>query len=99
MKQISPAPVRKTIVVSAGIERAFVVFTSDIGRWWLKSHTLNQSAPQKDVVIEPKPQGRWFEVGADGTERQWGHVIEWEPPKRVLLAWQINANWQFVRHS
>lgn len=95
MKQISPAPVRKTIVVSAGIERAFVVFTRDIGRWWLKSHTLNKSAPQKDVIIEPKPQGRWFEVGADGTESQWGHVIEWEPPKRILLAWQINANWQF----
>jgi uncharacterized protein YndB with AHSA1/START domain len=22
-------------------------------------------------------------------------VIEWDPPGRVLLAWQINADWQF----
>jgi uncharacterized protein YndB with AHSA1/START domain len=95
MKQISPAPVRKTITVRTGIEHAFSVFTREMGRWWLKSHTLNTSSPQKDVIIEPKPNGRWYEFSADGSECQWGHVIEWDPPKRVLLAWQINADWQF----
>ncbi|MGE4249893.1 MAG: SRPBCC family protein [Parvibaculaceae bacterium] len=92
---ISPAPVRKSITVKTGIERAFKVFTQDMGRWWLKSHSLNQDSPQKDVIIEPMPKGRWYEVGADGSECQWGHVIEWHPPERVLLAWQINADWQF----
>lgn len=94
-RQISPAPVRKSITVKTGIERAFKVFTADMGRWWLKSHSLIQGSPQVDVVIEPKPEGRWYEVGADGSECQWGHVIEWHPPRRILLAWQLDADWQF----
>jgi uncharacterized protein YndB with AHSA1/START domain len=93
-RQISPAPVRKTIIVKAGIERAFAVFTQ-MGRWWLKSHSLNPATTQKDVVIEPRPQGRWYEIGADGTECQWGHVIDWDPPRRLVLAWQLSPDWQF----
>ena len=94
-RQISPAPVRKSIIVKTGIDRAFAVFTLNMGLWWLKSHTLNQKAPQKDVIIEPRPNGRWYELAADGSECPWGHVISWEPPARILLAWQINAEWQF----
>lgn len=94
-RQISPAPVRKSITVKTGIERAFKVFTADMGRWWLKSHSLIQGSPQLDVIIEPKPKGRWYEVVADGSQCQWGHVIEWHPPERILLAWQLNAEWQF----
>ena len=94
-RQISPAPVRKTITVRTGIERAFTVFTQEMGRWWLKSHSINPATTQKDVVIEPRPQGRWYEIGADGSECQWGHVIDWDPPHRLLLAWQLNPDWQF----
>jgi uncharacterized protein YndB with AHSA1/START domain len=94
-KHISPAPVRKTITVKTGIERAFTVFTQQMGRWWLKSHSINPATTQKDVIIEPTSKGRWYEVGADGSQCQWGHVIDWDPPHRLLLAWQINADWQF----
>lgn len=94
-KQIFPAPVRKTLTVKTGIERAFDVFTCDMGRWWLKSHSINKGTTQKDVIIEPKPKGRWYEIGADGSECQWGHVIAWDPPERVVLAWQLTADWQF----
>lgn len=94
-RQISPAPVRKTITVKVGIERAFTVFTQDMGRWWLKSHSINPATTQKDVVIEPRAQGRWYEIGADGSECSWGHVIDWDPPHRLVLAWQINPDWQF----
>ena len=94
-RQISPAPVRKSITVNAGLDRAFTVFTRDMGRWWLKSHTLNPASPQKDVIIEERPEGRWYELAADGSECPWGHVIAWEPPRRILLAWQINAEWKF----
>ena len=58
-RQISPAPVRKSITVKTGIERAFKVFTADMGRWWLKSHSLIKGSQQLDVIIEPKPKGRW----------------------------------------
>jgi uncharacterized protein YndB with AHSA1/START domain len=94
-RQISPGPVHKTVTVNAGIEQAFDVFARGMGRWWLRSHSINRGAAQTDVIIEPKPHGRWYEVGADGSECQWGHVIDWSPPERLLLAWQMNANWQY----
>ena len=37
---------------------------------------------------EPGVGGRLYEVTAAG-EQDWGRVLEWEPPSRFLLAWQI----------
>src|SRR5579883_1667812 len=53
------------------------------------------SSPQKDVVIEPAAGGRWFEIGEDGSQCNWGRVLAWEPPTRLLLAWQIDGNWKY----
>lgn len=91
---ITPAPVRKTFTVRATPERAFEVFATRMGQWWLKSHSLGKS-PLQDVRIEPWAGGRWYEQGEDGSECQWGHVIAWEPPGRLLLAWQLDAEWKF----
>ena len=91
---IKPAPVRRAITLAASPERAFKVFTSDIGRWWPPSHKIGAAA-FKSAVIEPRSGGRWFEVGEDGSECQWGDVLAWEPPSRLVLAWRIRADWQF----
>lgn len=93
-QRIAPAPIRKSIRVKATPDRAFAVFTASMGQWWLKSHSLLQS-PQQDVVIEPRDGGRWFEVGEDGSEYEWGRVLAWSPPERVMLAWQLNADWTY----
>ena len=42
-----------------------------------------------DVVFEPKSGGRIFEIGADGTEHDWGMVEVWDPPARIRYAWHI----------
>ena len=47
------------------------------------------------VVLEPRSGGRWFERGVDGSECQWGRVAAWDPPRKVVLLWQIGADWQF----
>ena len=95
MTTIAPAPVRKSIVVKAAPERAFAVFTANMGRWWLRSHSINGGVPMKDVIIEPRVGGRWYELGEDGSQCDWGKVLAWEPPRRVLLGWQINGAWKY----
>lgn len=93
-QRIAPAPIRKTLRLKAPPEKAFRVFAGSMGRWWLKSHSLLAS-PQADVVIEPRSGGRWFETGEDGSEQDWGRVLAWEPPHRLVLAWQLNADWAY----
>ena len=91
---IKPTPVRKSVIVNASIARAFDVFTAGFGRWWPSSRSIGKS-PLKTSIIEPRPGGRWYEIGEDGSECNWGEVLAWEPPARVLLAWRIGVDWQF----
>jgi len=93
-KTISPAPIRKTLHVKADPEKAFRVFLGAMGGWWPKGHSLLGS-PQKDVVIEPRVGGRWYEIGEDGSEYEWGRVLEWDAPTRALLCWQLNGEWRY----
>ena len=95
-KTIQPAPVRKSVVVQAAPARAFEVFTARLGEWWPRSHHIGKSEPQT-WIIEPRAGGRWFERDADGSECDIGHVLAWEPPHRLVLAWQLSADFKFVR--
>lgn len=94
MPTITIAPVRKHIRVGANPTRAFEIFTAGMNRWWPREHSINKS-PIRDIIMEPRAGGRWMERGEDGSECQWGKVLAWEPPTRLLLAWQINAQWQY----
>ena len=93
-KTILPAPVRKSVRVGAPPERAFAVFTAGVGRWWPKSHHIG-AADLDAIVIEPKAGGRWYERGVDGTQCEVGKVLVWEPPARLVLCWQLSADWKF----
>lgn len=89
-------PVVKTIRVKATAKRAFEVFTADATRWWNRAHSINPTkSPIERVVIDPRVGGRWYEIGQDGSECEWGKVLAWEPPKRVVLQWQISTDWVF----
>jgi uncharacterized protein YndB with AHSA1/START domain len=94
MSKALVAPIKKQLVVDAPAERAFRVFTANMGQWWPREHHIGKSA-LKDCVIEPKVDGRWFERGEDGSECLWGKVLAWDPPKRVVLAWQLDAQWTY----
>jgi uncharacterized protein YndB with AHSA1/START domain len=39
--------------------------------------------------VEGKVGGRCYTEQEDGTESDWGRVLVWEPPHRIVLAWQI----------
>jgi len=91
---IKPAPVRKSLAVPASPARAFEVFTADFGRWWPKSHSIGDS-PLRAGVLEGKPGGRWYGQLEDGSQAEWGDVLVWDPPGRLVLAWRIGADWKY----
>jgi uncharacterized protein YndB with AHSA1/START domain len=91
---VSIAPVVRTVDVKASPPRAFELFTSRMGRWWPVGKTPGRN-PHDDVVVEPFAGGRWFERDAEGVETQWGQVLAWEPPGRLLLGWQLNSHWTY----
>jgi len=91
---VSIDPIRKQVTVQASPEKAFEVFTDGIGRWWNPEYSIGKE-PYATTVIEPRAGGRWYESGESGGECEWGRVLVWQPPLRVVLDWQINGSWQF----
>lgn len=90
---IQIAPVRKTIVVAAGREHAFAVFTSGIDRWWPKTHGIG-AAPIRKSFIEPFVGGRWYTECEDGADVVVGHVRVWISGERFVVSWEINSDWK-----
>lgn len=87
--------VRRSILVNAPQAHAFDAFTGRFADWWpLATHHIG-AEPAETAVLEPRAGGRWFERAADGSECDWGRVLVWEPPRRVVLAWDIDAEWKY----
>jgi uncharacterized protein YndB with AHSA1/START domain len=93
MRTITIAPVRKTIRVAVPIAHAFEVFTSGLTRWWPHDHGVGKK-PIAKVLMEPRLGGRWLEIANDGTETAVATITLWEPPHRLVLVWQVNAQWR-----
>jgi len=87
-------PVRKSITVDAGVDRAFKFFTEEFDAWWPRTHHIGKS-PMKRAIVETRAGGRCYTEQEDGTECDWGQVLAWEPPHRLVLAWQITHEWGF----
>jgi uncharacterized protein YndB with AHSA1/START domain len=85
--------VRKSIKVNAPQAHAFEVFARRFDAWWPRDHHIGKSA-MKEAVIEPRAGGRWYEKGDDGAECDWGRVLAWDPPNRLVLSWTINGKFQ-----
>jgi DNA-binding transcriptional ArsR family regulator/uncharacterized protein YndB with AHSA1/START domain len=86
--------VSKSIVVDVSPARAFELFL-DQERWWpIATHHIAEPAGEV-AVLEPFVGGRWYERSADGSETDWGRVLAFEPPHRILLTWQMSADWTY----
>ena len=79
--------------MAASAEHAFQVFTEEMSSWWPLASKHIGKVDAKSVVMEPRVGGRWFERGVDGSECDWGTVRTWDPPRRVVLTWEISSDW------
>jgi len=79
--------IRKSLIVKCPVERAFDVFTREVGTWWpLHSHSIG-GEKIVEVVVEEHVGGRIYEIHNDGAEGEWGRVLTWDPPARFAMSW------------
>ena len=91
---MSITPIVQSVTVGLPPQRAFDIFATRMGGWWKPGMTIG-AKPHVEIVVEPHAGGRWFERDADGTETDWGKVIAWAPPYRLLLGWQLDATFSY----
>jgi len=79
----SVPPIRREVLVDAGPETAFDVFTAGIGRWWpIAGHSVHGA----DGTVA-FTGGQLVERSAAGQRCVWGTVTRWEPPAAVAFTW------------
>ncbi len=87
---VASAPIVKTRTVDCDPERAFTVFTREVGTWWpTDTHALHPGEVEQ-VVWEEHVGGTVYEVATSGERATWATVLTWEPPHRLVIAWQVN---------
>ena len=89
MIEPSTDPLVSSIEVSCSQADAFELWTSRPSSWWpMRDHTtFGEDAVA--VVIEPGTGGRLYETNSAGSQREWGRVTSWDPPRSLAFTWHI----------
>jgi uncharacterized protein YndB with AHSA1/START domain len=81
-------PLLVEFTVGCAPERAFSLWAEHTSRWWPHSHSVSAEAGLT-VTFEPRPGGRIFERTPTGAEHEWGEVLAWDPPRRLVYLWHL----------
>jgi uncharacterized protein YndB with AHSA1/START domain len=85
----APSRVLVAVRVDTTPERAFAVFTGEIGRWWRPNRLFRFSEGRSgELAFEPGPTGRLVETYDDGTSFVIGEVRTWDPPHHLAVTWR-----------
>ena len=90
-----PNCIRKVITVDAPQAIAWRVFTEGMSTWWPLAQYKIGKAKAVAAVLESFEGGRWYERGDDGSTCEWGKVLTWNAPSRLVLTWDIGADWKY----
>ena len=75
--------------VAATPERAFDVFTREIGAWWRPNGLFSFTArPAGRLAFEPGEGGRLTETFPDGEVFEIGRITAWHPGVRLAFTWR-----------
>jgi uncharacterized protein YndB with AHSA1/START domain len=80
----------KEITVDLPVEDEFRLYTEGLAPWWpFDTHSIGEHEVAT-VVLEPRLGGRLYERTKAGEERDWGSVVVWEPPHRLVHTWHLS---------
>jgi uncharacterized protein YndB with AHSA1/START domain len=83
-------PLELSFAVACPPEHAFSVWAERTSPWWPPGHSVSGAAAL--VAFEPRAGGRIFERAGDGAEHEWGEVLAWEPPRRLVYLWHLRVD-------
>ncbi len=95
MEQAAEITVRHAMTVPLDPQRAFDLFTAEIGMWWPAQTGHHLSDVPATAMMETREGGRLYERDERGRELDWGRVRVWDPPGRVVIAWHLSPEWSF----
>jgi uncharacterized protein YndB with AHSA1/START domain len=83
--------IRRSVTVDCSVEHAFATFTERINEWWpLAKYSIDSdetgSAPET-VIFQSGAGGQIYERTKNGEDLKWADVVAFEPPRRLVLAW------------
>jgi uncharacterized protein YndB with AHSA1/START domain len=81
-------PLELEFTVACGPARAFSLWSEQTTRWWPHGHSVS-AEPGLTVTFEARPGGRIYETTPTGAEHDWGEVLTWEPPHRLVYLWHL----------
>ncbi|MFC8846704.1 MULTISPECIES: SRPBCC family protein [unclassified Micromonospora] len=91
-QDVAQYSLRSSLLVPASAARAFAVFTGALTDWWVPEYTWSGPAALAELGIEPHVGGMLYEVGPHGFRADWGRVLTWDPPHRLVFVWQIGPD-------
>jgi hypothetical protein len=82
-------PLRYRFRVRCLPAEAFRLWTAAADAWWpMATHSVSGESDAQ-LVIEPRQGGRIFERLRDGRELEWGAVVVFDPPGRLVCDWLV----------
>jgi hypothetical protein len=80
-------PIRRSVTVGCDADRAFTVFTDQIGTWWpIETHSRaavdfeGGGVKAERVEFQGRIGGQVFEHMSNGQALPWAEVVAWDPP-------------------
>lgn len=86
----------RTVTVNAPIDTCFRTFVERWADWWPREHHIGQDREIIELHLEGKIGGRAYDVDATGTQCQWGTVVAYDPPSRLVVAWHIQPDFATI---
>ncbi|HCU49245.1 MAG TPA: ATPase [Micromonosporaceae bacterium] len=81
-----------TIDLAVTPDRAFEVFTDGMSAWWPREYTWSGPQALAEIGMEGGAGGLCYEIGPHGFRCDWGRILVWDPPRRLVFTWQIGPS-------
>ena len=70
---------------------AFDSFVNKFNKWWPEEYTWSGNVLEI-INIEPKVNGKCYEIGPNHFRYDWGRVLKFEHPNKIVFTWQISPS-------